>query len=108
MNSVTNQSLVAAFLAAKKYIANKSERFICLALDEAMLNGELDISESEAARLIVQRRISGCFTLEVWMSENIPFFVENDIDLAVNFLAYNDAILEYRLRWLDSLIAEFS
>lgn len=88
-------SLVAAFIKARQIIAAKNQTFICYALTGL----------SPGAKALIQYRLAPWSTCEGWVAANVPVY-------SWDFLCYcsngKKLMREYRLRWLDSLIAEFS
>ncbi len=99
MKKMKNLELVEVFKAAKSLIEDKSERFICLAIGAT---GRMNLRW--LARNIITGRLAGAYTCEAWLEEH---GIKSD-----EFLTEDPQgkqwMREYRLRWLDSLIAEFS
>lgn len=96
----TNAKLVAAFTAARKLIASNQESFICHALENCGLHRAI----REDATKIIQDRLAGHSVASSWLHENVPGAKEYIWSQGQSWVIYH----AYRLRWLDSLIAEFS
>jgi len=105
-----NKQLAEAFRIAKTYVAG-DERYICHALLFGM-GDDLPERQRKAARALIESRLKIRFvdlyetnSCEKWLARTVP-------GLTYNYLAYTDKghleVKAYRLRWLDSLIAEFS
>lgn len=99
-----NPGLVKAFTAARKFIKSNKEVFICLAICEAYCCNQITETQSNSARDLIQERL-GWFVCECWIIRNVP-------GLTSAYLFHTDEgkqqMKDYRLRWLDALIKEFS
>lgn len=96
-----NPELVKAFKAAKWYIESNKERFICCALQEASFDHSISYLEYLNAKNLIETRIGSDIALEEWLSEHI-------LCSDTQHMIMSEEMRLYRLRWLDSLIAEFS
>ena len=100
-----NPYLVIAFTEAKKHIESKESRFICYALRDAFLDGKISERIRQEAIDIIETRLgTDCIYIGSWLYANIP-------ECTPEYLCSSEGKEQqrlYRLRWLDSLIAEFS
>lgn len=105
-----NKQLARAFRIAKTYVAG-DQQYICHALLFKVVD-DLPERQCKAAQSLIESRLKVPFvalfetnSCEKWLSRNIP-------GLTYSYLAYTDKgrleVKAYRLRWLDSLIEEFS
>lgn len=96
----TRHDIAAAFKQARPLIASEQERFICVALTFGRFHPLK--SAGEAAEEIVMERIEhgsgGYFTLDTWVTERVLHGHQPSLK----------DMQAFRLRWLDSLIVEFS
>lgn len=99
-----NPDIVRAFRLAQQEIREHREWFICSALLRLYQKGQLAGWEFERARAIIQERLAGFAYLETWLMANAP-----EYQAWYRSPAYRDQeLVDYRCRWLDSLIKEFS
>jgi hypothetical protein len=101
----TNKELVKAFTEARKLIANKRLSAICFALDNASDNRNITRQVCEDAVNIISERLGDSAFVGSWLRDNVPGLTEHYLYYTRDGLS---AQREYRLRWLDSLIADFS
>lgn len=101
MPSITpnyNQMVADCFRDARNRVADGSQEFICNALDKGNRPG------SERAKNIIRQRLmpgSHKFdTINSWL-------LRNEIGTPVDRMN-EDLVREFRIRWLDALIKEFS
>lgn len=95
-NKAQRGQIADAFRAARVRIANGDETYICTALDYTGHPG------AGPAKWVVQIRLGGhpwYYTLEDWLRET-PKVPPSKLTVK--------KMREYRTRWLDALIAEFS
>jgi len=97
-----------AFLAARNYIHNLG--FICVALDRACYRGEITERQASNAIALVRERLGSHYTLNNWVCENIPGFreIQEEAQARGDHQTYLNMVQEFRVRWLDALIKEFS
>ena len=84
-------------------IATGDQWYICEALSQLYARRQIQGWEYERARNIIQTRLGDSITVEEWLERNVT-------DGNVYLWADNPTgiLKDYRLRWLDSLIEEFS
>lgn len=97
----SRKQLAAEFKAAKKklattrheWVSRKKEEFICHSLT------------SQQAKEIIRVRMNHSGSLNHWLVQNVP----SALKLAnKNNVEFEEQVQEYRHRWLDALIEEFS
>lgn len=101
----TNRQIAHAFRTARQYLWDGHDKRkvdeipnICGALGRAYDNGEISYDLDDAAEAVISRRLSSCCTVVIWLIHH-GFITPN----------YNHKdVQEYRHRWLDALIREFS
>lgn len=92
-------TLVNVFRLVREEIANKKEYYICITIHSLVEGGSITYRDMQAAKNVIQGRMGGYASLDAWLEHKhgIP---------AIKLT--KTRMREYRLRWLDSLIAEFS
>ena len=99
-----DKDLARAFRLAQKEIREGRAWFICVALERLYQKGQLAGWEFERARAIIQERMEGHAYLEDWLLARCP-----EYRAWYSSTSYQSgAMTDYRCRWLDSLIEEFS
>lgn len=110
-----DRQLAWAFMEAKKFLLRRHRRgflprgrrfkecYICLALEEALMNDRISYDACERARTLITRRIEHRATIESWLVNGGYIDMSNGISKSLA-----DKIQAYRHAWLDSLIKEFS
>jgi hypothetical protein len=93
MTKTERQQIAAAFRAARRVFVRRGARPICSALQDSRHEAR------NAARRVVQGRIGERLYVHEWLVEVAKVPRE--------FITYEN-VRAYRLRWLDSLIEEFS
>ena len=94
------RGIASAFLAAKEAMLASTRPpdyiFLC--------NTLISVAHpySKLAREVIRGRLDGCITVWIWLKQN---GVLADSEYTTLYLPH---CLEYRLRWVDSLIEEFS
>lgn len=107
MNHFRNKLILEGLRAAKRwtsptYHCGNLEQFICLALGRAERMGEITERVADLTRKVITDRLGGLYCLEEWLDANVGS------DTVVAAMDQNqNAIQEYRHRWLDALIREF-
>lgn len=91
MSKVTNKQIANAFRRAKVRMIDRRETYICHALYKAGRGAEV-------ARIEVNWRLGGHPTVRSWLLGN---GISSESEMTF------DALMEYRLRWLDAIIEEF-
>jgi hypothetical protein len=86
-------------LAAKKRLI--FARFVCVAADYAEEDGAISKKECERFKDMISERICGEYTVNTWLRRY------HGID-TVNYNYAPNVMLEYRHRWMDAMIEEFS
>jgi hypothetical protein len=107
-SKVERKKIAAAFHAAKSYVSptfhiGDKEQFICHALERCRRVCLISEFACEEARYVIMERLhadGGGNCLEV--------FLERKVGYAAIASAGRDAVQQYRHRWLDALIKEFS
>jgi hypothetical protein len=103
MNAQTRALILDALLAAKPFLATTlpccKERYICTAISTASECGYSDAAGARLARAMIEERIAPLYTIESWLSINVPDAYD---------ARYKNVVQQYRHRWLDALIEEFS
>mgnify|MGYP006988184007 CR=1 FL=1 len=109
-----NQVLHSAFVAAKSFL-HIERPFICVALQRAEKVGWISHAAVRAAHTLILTRLNpgyrpGDFvgdlhTAGSWLRERVDC---SEIEAAGGAGGGTAELLEYRHRWLDSLIEEFS
>lgn len=102
MRKVTRKQICRAFENAVPHLAPPTgpieglwqKTFICYAIDDSTHPRDKEIAK--AAKLIIHNRIEGCGTVRQWLYEQ-----------GIRDLSWENQ-QEYRHRWLQSLIEEFS
>lgn len=103
-----------ALVAAKKYLSKAGNAgldlsktggstktpYICYAIGKAFHNGAIELEEYEAARKMIENRIYPFLNVYYWLEWNV------DSDTVRQASAKD--IQQYRHRWLDAMIKEFS
>jgi len=109
MSKYKRLALSKAFAAAKEYLAKPGEyrycmkqEFICHALLAARWSGQITEAVQELAISVVINRIDNQRTVQGWLCAE--GYLPRDLSLQETF----DLCQEYRHRWLDALIKEFS
>lgn len=106
---MNKHSMIASALkAAKPFLAKSAhaihkEQFICYAILRAEERGKCEWHETILARRMIMERLCGRYNIECWLQNRIgyqKYFAAK--------LRNPDVIQEYRHRWLDELIREFS
>jgi hypothetical protein len=92
------KQIAKAFCVARQQIARGTHSYVCHALP-ATVGGA-------AAKKVVEARLAGCTTVAGWLSQKASPRVS--WHLTVIALESGRNMREYRLRWLDALIKEFS
>jgi len=103
------KALRQAFKAAKIYLATNSEEidgakprreeFICCSVDQAHFNGHISQESAHRAEALIMNRIYPSVTACQWLAA----------ELGVDMMHLEeDDVQQWRHRWLDSLIQEFS
>jgi len=110
---ITNFEIASAFKEAKKRLQTgggyqpRYHRFICFALEDSWLNGPCSKHQYRVAREIIESRMGArslaSYSIECWLVDNKV--VTNSWLCKPNSRAI---VQEYRHRWLDALIKEFS
>ncbi len=109
--STSNKGIAKAFKEARKYIASGQCKYICIALDQVYYDYKIETYWRDSAKRVIQARLAdgtygsgtGTDSLEGWLARNF-----NNIRAIDLLNHYTKEMKECRLRWLDSLIAEFS
>ena len=109
MSNYRSLALSKAFVAAKEYLASAGEyysrtkqEFICHALRDAQIGGRITKQARELATSVVMDRIYNHRTVQGWLYTN--GYLPGDLPPRKTF----NLCQEYRHRWLDALIEEFS
>lgn len=95
-----------ALVAAKQYLAedeeelHSKEEFICIAITDAATYRKCTEIEADLAEQLIMSRIGENYTAEGWL--------ERKIGKKTVLVAGRTAVQQWRHRWLDSLIGEFS
>ena len=107
---MNNRLLIAhALKAAKPYLvksnwtddqSTEKSLFICCALDKARRHRKISDTAADAAEKVIMNRLGGYYTAAGWLS--------NKIGTDAVKAAGATALQEWRHRWLDSMIKEFS
>lgn len=98
MSKVTNKQIADVYRECKnKMDVSGGWKFICNVIIDRVSAGEV---VRGCAKDVITRRLQGCYTLEDWLHRN---------RIATYKITTNDVnrMYNYRLAWLDSLIAEF-
>lgn len=99
------KAVAQAFAAAKLRLSNgRTHRtnFICWALDHAIYDGLTTGISGAKAKKIIETRLGNCSSVTEWLAKNVV----PEHALRGNISAVE--IQQYRHRWLDALIEEFS
>ena len=95
--------IAAAFAEVRwRFQNHPDEEFICNTLDDLAHTGRY--SGAKAAKAVVKARLGGEHTLNNWVRKNVIRAEEHD----ERTRCYSWTMREYRLRWLDALVKEFS
>lgn len=100
-----NPELVKAFTAARPLIKSGDHSFICFALDDISCWDRTLVSPVCLAKQLIRTRLAGYYNCETWVAHNVPSTILNHL---FNTYVGRKQMREYRLRWLDALIKEFS
>ena len=100
---VTNKQIAEVFIKAKEQLCSEGgytykTNYICFAISYSMFG---TTAARAAARKVIAKRLGRCNTVTAWLCVN-KHITEND------FKGKSQQIQQYRHRWLDSLIEEFS
>jgi len=74
--------------------------YLCWALEDSNSNGEISNLACEVTKKMIMDRLDSHITVRDWLITNVGFYEVKR--------AGEDAMQEYRHRWLDALIKEFS
>ena len=99
-----DKSLAHAFRLAQDLIATGHQWYICEALSQLYDRRQIRGWEYERARDIIQSRLGWALTVEDWLERNVA-------EAAWMLWRAKDPtsiLRDYRVRWLDNLIEEFS
>lgn len=106
MNKTDRANIAQAFKEAKEYLQQRGRGFICITLS--------GIKHGAEATKVIEERLGGHSTLEGWVVANLPrkewAGVLKNSDAGVyrrGEFGYDQMNL-FRIRWLDSLVQEFS
>lgn len=94
------RGIASAFIAGKEAMLASELAPDCIFLCNILIS--VAHPYSELARVIIRERLDGCTTVWSWLKLN---GVLADSEYTTLYLPH---CLEYRLRWVDSLIEEFS
>ncbi|PZQ77974.1 MAG: hypothetical protein DI563_02110 [Variovorax paradoxus] len=106
VNTLKASQIAAAFRAAKRYLRRKAEytcderteTYICLALDEAWMQNDVSLDAIQAAGEVIQDRLGCCSTMRAWLA--------NVARVKESLLTY-ERVQRHRHAWLSRLIREF-
>lgn len=105
--AVSNKEIAVVFKKAKKYLAKSwpesKNIYICIAINEVMNRNHVLCNSCTAAKTIIAQRLEGSPTVGSWLKDN--GFITSSSFTHTNS---QNQLQEYRHRWLDSLIKEFS
>lgn len=109
-NAEYRKRLRQVFKAAKLYLASNEEEFhqmnprtkefICIAIDQACRNGHFHRLAADDAQDLIMLRIDGSGSARTWLHHRVG---HEEVETAGR-----TAVQQWRHRWLDSLIEEFS
>ena len=74
--------------------------YLCWALEDSNSDGEISNLACEMTKKMIMDRLDSHITVRDWLITNVGYYVVK--------MAGEDAMQEYRHRWLDSMIKEFS
>jgi hypothetical protein len=105
-----NWTYVRVLSAAKKYVAmvvrecdlddaDHRQTYVCWAIDEAIEQGKISNNEGVKTKRMIEDRIDGCATVIEWLLVRKGIYIHGT--------TYEQR-QDYRLRWMDAMIAEFS
>ena len=100
------QQIHKALVEAKPYLAWNEEQidytysYICWAIEEAEHEGKISNHSANLAKNMIMKRLGEFLGVDNWLTYKIGWIAVKD--------AGKDAMQEYRHRWLDSMIKEFS
>ena len=98
-----NKDLAKAFRLAREEIRADRNWYICNALESLYQKNKIQGFEYDQARAVIQNRL-GVGSVECWLRLNVPEFKS-----WCTSADYCDQVMvDYRCRWLDSLVKEFS
>ena len=106
MNKTDRANIAQAFKEAKEYLQQRGRGFICITL--------LDIAHGAEAKKVIEERLGGHSTLEEWVVANLPQkewagLLKHDAGGVYSGGKFGDDQMNlFRIRWLDSLVQEFS
>lgn len=98
--------ILSALTAAKPFVAEFSYpygekyQFICHAIQRATLERLCSLEAGELAEEMILERLNGVITVECWLGRNVPGYRD--------YNHHPHAVQQYRHRWLNALIEEFS
>lgn len=94
------ERIASAFRAAKPFLSLKATTkgvpYICWALEDAKDANKISRYDEWAAKDVVMGRIHPYVTVDEWLTDEL------------NVTPTDNQLQEYRHRWLDALIEEFS
>jgi hypothetical protein len=103
MKKVSNKEIAAVFKEAKKYLSLNGSGskyiYICMAINEVAVKDSTQWVKYRRAKEIIDERLGGACTVVSWLQKN-NLIKKDNVDY--------DQVQQYRHRWLDSLIKEFS
>lgn len=114
MNKRQQAGMRKAFQAAKLHLSHGSSipdiydynfsKYICNALATAEWHGFITWKQKNDAKNLLDTRLGGYHSIESWLGVNVEGFAEMANDKKIT----TRMIQDYRRRWLDSLIEEFT
>ena len=106
MNKKDRNNIAQAFKEAKEHLQQHGRGFICITLS--------CINHGAEATKVIEERLGGHSTLEGWVVANLPQKEWAGVLKNSNAGVYregkfgDDQMNLFRIRWLDSLVQEFS
>ncbi len=109
MKTVSNKEIAVVFKKAKKHLSltcsGSKQIYICMAINEVAIKDITQWVNCHRAKEIIDERLGGAVTVFSWLRVNN--FIKDNNFIKKDNVDY-DQIQQYRHRWLDSLIKEFS
>lgn len=102
---INRRQIRDTLVAAKSHVATKANQpgklqYICWAFDRSVSLGEIPYMAKFDAREMIHERLGNYYCIEEWLEANVGRTKVRK--------AGKTAVQEYRHRWLDAMIKEFS
>ena len=94
---LSNEQMVKILKRVRFWLSTRTRSFVCTSAQYAYERNEISNWEHQLFIKFINNRICGCVTVTVWLQKQ-KFDVGSNVEIW----------RQYRLRWVDSMIEEFS